>query len=210
MSLTDSQIIELCKKMSIPLADVCFKDEIESPLQYNKAYIINIEDSRDEHGELNSGTHWVFLQCNKYPNDKTECIYFDPYGQPPPENVKLVVKQTTGKQGLPYTQADIQSLMNNACGYYCLAMGHFINASQYRSNDLYNDVSTFLSLFDDLNVSVDFKKNEYVLKHFFRSSDVKLRKEIDVIKPIDSITSEDTKGGFDGFKVPVNVKMVNK
>ena len=210
MSLTDSQIIGLSKKMSIPLADVCFKDELESPLQYNKTYIINIEDSRDENGELNSGSHWVFLQCNKYPNDKIESIYFDPYGQPPPENIKLVVKQTTGKQGLPYTKADIQSLMNNACGYYCLAMGHFINASQYRSNDLYDDVATFLSLFDDLNISVDFKKNEYVLKHFFRSSNENLRKEIDVIKPIDSITSEDNKGGFDGFKVPIDIKMVNK
>ena len=26
-------------------------------------------------------------------------------------------------------------------------------------------------MFDDLNSSVDFKKNEYVLKHFFQSND---------------------------------------
>lgn len=210
MSLTDSQIIELSQKMSIPLADVCFKDELESPLQFNKCYIVNIEDSMDEEGNPNDGTHWVFLQCNKSPNGKIESIYFDPYGQPPAENIKKVIKETTGKQGVPYTEADIQSLMNNACGYYCLALGHFINASQYRSNNLYNDVQTFMEMFDDLNKSVDFKKNEYVLKHFFRSSDPSMRKEIEVIKPIDSISSEDTKGGFDGFKLPVEIKMVNK
>jgi hypothetical protein len=206
MSLTDSQIIELARKMSVPLAEVCFKDELESPLEFNKCYIINIEDSIDENGHPNDGTHWVFLQNNKYPNNKIESIYFDPYGKPPPENVKKVVKQTTKQQGLPFTEVDIQSLMNNACGFYCLAIGHFVNASQYRSGDLYSDVNSFLEMFDDLNKSVDFKKNEYILKHFFRSADPSLRKEIDVIKPVDSITSEDTKGGIDGFRIPVDIK----
>lgn len=208
MSLTDTQIIDLARKMSVPLAEVCFKDELESPLEFNKCYIINIEDSIDEDGHPNDGTHWVYLQCNKYPNGKVESIYFDPYGKPPPENVKKVVKDTTKKQGLPFTEVDIQSLMNNACGFYCLALGHFVNASQYRRGDLYHDVNSFLEMFDDLNKSVDFKKNEYILKHFFRSADPALRKEIDVIKSVDSITSEDTKGGVDGFKIPVDIKYV--
>lgn len=206
MSLSDYQIKELASKMSIPLQDVLFKDELESPLEYNKAYIINIEDSMDEHGNPNDGTHWTYLQCNKTNNGKIECIYFDPYGAPPPENIKKVVKQTTKQNGLPYTEVDIQSLMNNACGYYCLALGHFINASQYRSNNLYDDVNDFLGLFDDLNKSVDFKKNEYILKHFFRSSDPALRKEIEVLAPTDNITSHDEKGGIDGFKIPVNIQ----
>lgn len=210
MSLTDYQIKELAKKMSIPLADVIFKDELESPLEYNKAYIINIEDSVDENGHPNDGTHWCYLQCNKYPLGKIESIYFDPYGAPPPECVKKAVKETTKQNGLPYTEVDIQSLMNNACGYYCLALGHFINASKFRTNNLYNDVNEFLNLFDDLNKSVDFKKNEYVLKHFFRSSDPRLRKEIEVIAPIDKITNEDEKGGIDGFKIPVGINIINK
>jgi len=195
--------------MSIPLEDVVFKDELETPLEYNKAYIINIEDSVDENGNQNDGTHWTYLQCNKYPNGKIESIYFDPYGAPPPENIKRVVKETTKQNGLPYTEVDIQSLMNNACGYYCLALGHFINSSKYRSNDLYTDVHDFLSLFDDLNKSVDFKKNEYVLKHFFRSSDPSMRREIEVIAPIDKITNEDEKGGIDAFKIPVGINIMN-
>jgi len=94
--------------------------------------------------------------------------------------------------------------MNNACGYYCLALGHFINASKYRTGMLYDDVNSFMEMFDDLNTSCDFKKNEYILKHFFRSEDPSLRTEIDVI------TSKDEKGGIDAFRVPCDVKYVDK
>jgi len=210
MSLTDIQIVDLSRRMKIPLASVKFKDELKAPLQFNKSYIINLENSIDENGQPNDGTHWTFLQINKYPNNKIESIYFDPYGAPPSENIKKVVEQTTGKQGLPHTDKDIQSLMNNACGYYCSALGHFINASQYRSKDLYDDVSTFLDMFEDLNTSVDFKKNEFVLKHFFRSENEKLRKEIDVIAPIDNISKQDEKGGIDMMKLPVDIKYISK
>lgn len=206
MSLTDTQINELAKKMQFKLADCCFKDELEVPLKYNEAYIINLENSHDEEGRPNDGTHWCYLQCNKYPNGTTESIYMDPYGAPPPECVKKAVKYTTGKQGLPYTTSDIQSLMNNACGFYCLALGHWLNASQYRTKDLHEDVHNFIDMFDDLSKSVDFKKNEFILKHFFRSADPSLRKEIDIEK----ISKEDEKGGIDMMKIPMDIKMMDK
>jgi hypothetical protein len=204
MSLSDSQIRELAKRMSIPLGDVCFKNELDCPLEFNKSYIINIEDSHDENGNENEGTHWTFLQCNKYPNDKIESIYFDSYGAPAPKHVIECVEKTTGSKGLPHTIPDIQSLLNNACGYYCLALGHFINSSQYRSGDLYNDVNKFINMFDDLNKSVDFKKNEYILKHFFRSSDENKRVPIDV----DKISKDNEKGGMDAFKIPCDIKQL--
>lgn len=200
MSLTDSQITDLAKKMRIPLAGIVFKDELQSPLEYNKAYIVNLQDSTDEEGNENDGTHWTFLQLVKHPNGKIEKIFFDPYGAPPSANIKKAVEETTKSKGLPYTEKDVQSLMNNACGWYCLALGHFINASQYRSGSLYDDVGCFMDMFDDLNKSVDFKKNEYILKMFFRSEDPALRKEIDVI------SNEDVAGEIDGFKIPVDVK----
>ncbi len=206
MSLTDVQIKDLSKKMNIPLGGIYFKDEIPK-LQFNKSYFINMEDCEDEKGQLNPGTHWVFLQVTKYPNDEVAPIYFDSYGQPPPENVKKAVSLIT-KKHLPHTKKDIQSLMNNACGFYCLAMGHFINASQYRTGNIYNDVSNFLDFFDDLNTEVDFKKNEYILKHFFRSSEKELRKDIDVIKPLNSISDENEKGGIDAFKIPMQVRQL--
>jgi hypothetical protein len=202
MSLTDSQITTLCKKMGIPLGGIEFKDELPCPLEYNKAYFVNLEDSHDDKGNENDGTHWTFLQLVKYPNGKIEKIFFDPYGAPPSENIKKVVKETTKTEGLPFTEKDIQSLMNNACGWFCLAIGHFINASKFRSGSLYDDVSCFMDMFEDLNKSIDFKKNEYILKHFFRSEDPSLRKDVDVI------TSQDEKGGIDAFKLPVDVKMM--
>jgi len=203
MSLSDSQIFTLAKRMRVPLKDVVFKDELHAPLEFNKCYIVNLEDSEDEQGNQNEGTHWCFLQINKYPSGVIHSIWFDPYGQPAPECVKKAVKDTTNKIGLPHTKKDIQSLMNNACGWFCLAFGHFINASQYRSGDLYDDVATFLDMFDDLNHSVDFKKNEYILKHFFRSEDPSLRKEVNVI------LDEDTKGGIDAFKQKVPINIIN-
>ena len=157
MSLTDDQLFKTAEKMRIPLEDVVFKDELND-IVFNKAYIINIQDSMDEDGQPNQGTHWTYLQCNKYPNGTKENIYFDPYGQPPPENVKSVVLKATGK-GLPHTTKDVQSILNNACGFYCLAFGHFVNASKYRLGNLYEDAETFLDMFDDLNKSIDFKKN---------------------------------------------------
>jgi hypothetical protein len=65
-----------------------------------------------------------------------------------------------------------------------------------------------MDFFDDLNVEVDFKKNEFILKQFFQSADPALRKQIDVIKPIDSISKESEKGGIDMFKIPINIKQL--
>jgi hypothetical protein len=94
--------------------------------------------------------------------------------------------------------------MNNACGFYCLALGHWLNASQFRTKDLHEDVHNFMDMFEDLNTSVDFKKNEYILKHFFRSVDPALRKTIDIEK----ITKEDEKGGVDMMKLPMDIKIM--
>lgn len=204
MSLSDSQITDLCKRMNIPLGDICFKDELPEELEFNKCYFINLQDSVDQDGKPSPGTHWTLVECIKYPNGKTDAIYFDPYGVGPPENVKRVVKQTIKKEGLPYTTKDIQSLMNNACGYYCLGFAHYINSSCFRSCHLFTDVETFMSLFEDLNKSTDFKKNEYILKMFFRSEKPELRKEIDVL------SDDDVPGEIDGFKLPVDVKIFGK
>jgi hypothetical protein len=200
--LTDFQLQDLCEKMKVPLEEICFKDELPSKIKLNKAYIINMENELDEYGKPNTGSHWVCLQVNKYANGKYEPFYFDSYGMPPPEYVKKVVRNTTG-QYLPYSTKDIQSLMNNACGFYCLALLHYLNAYPHRKKNLYEDVEDFLFMFDDLNKSVDFKKNEYILKHFFVPEDPKLRKPIEV--DVETIVSKE---GGDLMEVPVNVKTV--
>jgi hypothetical protein len=200
--LTNIQIEDLSKRMSFPLAGVFFKDELPNKLEYNKGYVINLQNSTDEEGNENEGTHWTCLQVNKYPTGLIEPIFFDPYGQPPSESVKKFVKSNTGKH-LPYTERDVQSLMNNACGFYVCAFLHYINASEHRSKNLYVDVNEFLECFDDLNKSKDFKKNEFILKHFFRAKDPSKRKEIDVITG-----GSDRISGEGGFKIPVNTKYI--
>lgn len=207
MSLTDVALRELCKRMDIPLADITFKDELPNKLEFNKGYIINLEDEFDEDGKRNGGSHWTCLQINKYPNGKVEGIYFDPYGVGKPTDVKKAIERTIHKN-IPETTKDIQSLMNNACGWYVCAFLHFINSSKYRSKDLYTDVSTFLDMFDDLNESVDFKKNEYILKHFFRSSDPEKRNAIDI--NLDPIVEKEEGDRLDLTKIPVGMKMVEK
>jgi hypothetical protein len=174
MSLTDKQIKTLAKRMNIPFGGVFFKDEIPKP-EFNKTYFINMEDSVDETGQLNPGTHWVCFQVNKYKSGVKEGLYFDSYGKKYPQ----VIEKFVGCS-IPYNKKDLQSLVANTCGYWCLAFLHFINSSPCRSGHLYTDAEGFMSLFDDLNKSIDYKKNEYVLKHFFEPKEKSLRNPITV------------------------------
>ena len=197
--LTDTQIWTLAKKMGVPLVFCDFKSKLaDTKLQYNKTYIINMENEFDEDGRPNEGSHYTAFQCNRYPNGKVEKCYFDSFGCQAPE---AVIKFCGGDDHIPYSTVDIQSLMNSACGWYCLAWAHFINAYEGRSRDLYTDCECFTSLFEDLNKSIDFKKNEFILKLFFQSPDKAVRDAhpIDVLgnmKQIadpNTITSEDKK-----------------
>ena len=171
-----------------------------------------MQDSETDDGDQNSGTHWIMAYVRETPNKTIQPIYFDPYGCPPPENVKNIIEKQTNKK-LPYTTKDIQSLMNNACGFYCLALAHFICSSKYRSNDLYSDVDNFMDMFDDLNSSIDWKKNEYLLRQFFQSEDPNKRKEINVLPDhsfYDKILNEDEKGGKDLMKIPVGINIMDE
>jgi hypothetical protein len=106
----------------------------------------------------------------EYPNGKIE-PYFDSYGVPPPEIVKKRIQDSFGIRHVPYSTKDIQSMMSSMCGWACLAFLHFINVFDKRCGSLYWDVETFLDLFDDLNKSHYWKKNEYVIKMFFQPTD---------------------------------------
>lgn len=188
--LTDSQIEELCVRMNIPLAPkkgISFKSEIKAKdLEYNKSYFVNLDDEYDDKGKLNSGSHWTCFQIVKYPNGNVAPMYFDPFGIGPPEIIKEEVMKFCKKK-LPYSTKDIQSMMANACGWYCCAYLHYINNFSHRCGDIYDDTETFLSYFDDLNKSSDFMKNEFILKQFFQSKDPNTRREITSL--LDSATT---------------------
>ena len=193
--LTNTQIREMAEKMNVPLAKIAYKTDLPKKFEFNKSYFINLDDEYKQDGTLNQGSHWTCLQVNKYPNDLIEAIYFDPYGIGAPESVKKVFNNTIGATGrqFPHNTKDVQSLMSNACGWFCLAFLHYINAFPKRTKNLYDDTDAFLGMFDDLNKHIDWKKNEYMLKQFFQSGDPKLRKSIDVYGDgIHRITSENT------------------
>jgi hypothetical protein len=192
--LTDTQLYELADKMNIPLETICFKDKLPKKLKYNRSYIINLDDSVDEEGNKSEGTHWTCLQVNKDKDGRVTPLFFDPYGAGPSESIKKFVLDNTGK-GLPHTTKDVQSLMNNACGWFCCAFLHFVNAWSHRTGDLYDDAENFMNIFDDLNKSVDWKKNEYLLKMFFQSKDKAKRNDISVIADTNDIMEQDTGGG---------------
>lgn len=176
MSLTDTEVWDLADKMDVPLVFCGFKTELENKkLQYNKSYIINMEDEFDEDGQRNSGSHYTCFQVNKYPNGKKEGLYFDSFGMPPPE----IVEEFCGMK-MPYATKNIQSLMNSACGWYCLALLHFINSWGGRTGDLYTDAGAFTEMFEDLDKSCDHLKNEFILKHFFRAKDPKKRTPVEM------------------------------
>ena len=45
-----------------------------------------------------------------------------------------------------------------------------------RCGRIYDDAEDFTSLFNDLSKSSDWKHNEFLLKHFFQSSNEEVRK----------------------------------
>jgi hypothetical protein len=174
--LSDQEIWGLAERMRVPLVFCNFKDQLKKkPLQYNKSYVVNLENKYDDEGKRNEGSHYVCFQVNKYANGKVEPIYFDSFGQPQPDTITEFVGGI-----MPHNDKDVQSLMNSACGWYCLAFLHYINEYQGRTHDLYTDARHFISMFDDLNKSINHIKNEYILKQFFRSADPALRKTIHV------------------------------
>lgn len=185
MSLTDTQLFTLAKRMSVPLEAVVFKSQLaDMELKYNVGYIINLEDEYGEDGKPNSGTHYTALQVNKNNKGTIQPCYMDSYGVCCP----VEVLEFCGRKHVPYNTKCIQSIMGEVCGYYCLAFLYFINKFEHRSGDIYCDCECFSDLFNDLNKSSCWKANELMLKSFFQSSDAEYRRQ----HPVDV---------FDNFKI---------
>ena len=105
--ISDLQIVDLAKRMGIPLVFCDFKDKLEEEkLEFNKAYIINMENELDKEGKQHAGSHWTCFQVKKCINGKKQGIYFDSFGAQAPQ----AVEDFCGTE-LPYSSKDIQSLM---------------------------------------------------------------------------------------------------
>ena len=206
--LTNTDLEKLASRMDIPLEYVGFKDDLPRTIKPNNYYIINLEDAEMDSGKPNTGSHWTGFQVNATNNGRKEAMYFDSFGAPPPEDVKRAVERSFPGTKLNYPKKDIQALMNQACGWYQLAFAHFINGP-YSTKNLGQDTLNFLDFFEDLDKSNDYKKNEFILKHFFLAKDPELRKKqaggVNVFPDPETI---DTNGSYQGsgMKIPVDVK----
>ena len=187
MSLTNVEIECLAKKMNIPLEFVGFKDELlfMKP-KGNKAYIINMENEFDENGRYNSGSHWVVLLTNQTKKNIIQFMYFDSYGIPAP----IEIQKFANMKQIPFSTKDIQGLLSSVCGYFCLALAHFVFSSEHHTGDFYSDCNNFIDMFQDMNITMDFYVNEGILRAFFQSSDPRERIPFDNLRQITELTQE--------------------
>ena len=89
----------------------------------------------------------------------------DSYGEKEPNEIKNLLKSNEYK--IAHTSKNIQSLMSNLCGFFCLAFIYFLSVCKYRTKNIINDASIFLGLFEDLDITNDVYKNELSLSLFF-------------------------------------------
>ena len=165
--LSNHDITSLVIKMNIPNFKGCFYKNTLKKVEPNSSYIINLNSELDENGNRNSGSHWTCLVTD----DVKRAIYFDSYGEREPVEIKNLLKSNQYKLG--HTSKNIQSLMSNLCGFFCLAFIYFLSISKFRTKNIINDASIFLDLFEDLDLINDVYKNEFILSLFFTDKESK-------------------------------------
>ena len=162
--LSDLDIYDLAKQLRIPNKIECvYKDMLRNnTFEESKAYIVNLASETDD----NFGTHYtlLFSKPNPFQDNRLEYLYFDSEGGAPPLEVLEFIK----KPKIPYSDKQIQGRFNNSCGFYCLALLHYLQVFPNRLNNMYLDVEMFLDLFDDTQEKVDTLHNELMLKEFFK------------------------------------------
>jgi hypothetical protein len=115
--LSNFDLIFLCNKYKIPLNAIENKDKfLMTPNE--GAYIINLEDNA-----LNgSGTHWTCLILNK-----KYVTYYDPFGLSIPKDIKQFIAwwDFDHKLSIIYSTDQIQPIISEFCGWYCLYFLYF-------------------------------------------------------------------------------------
>ena len=167
--LTDLDLRNIASAYELNLNGIHMKDQLPDLLNPGW-YIINMQSSRN-----GNGTHWV---CLLY--DDRETTYFDSFGFPPPFEVSCHVAHS--KQPEEYltnfeiknaiqiwNDNQIQDLMDDNCGLYCIACICFFKSLGDVSNR--KKMRAFQKLFSHdtlINTSILTKflkeyKNTYVL-----------------------------------------------
>ena len=163
-------IMKLVEDMKIPFAGCYMNYNLPLDVELNKGYIINLEPLFDEEGNENEGTHWCALIIRETEKGERYGCWFDPLSAPPPQNIDEWVE--IPEKELSYSCKNIQGLKSVLCAYYCVAWLQFCLVSKYRTGHLFHDTDKFLEFFDDMDESVHFTRNEFVLKNLFFKNEV--------------------------------------
>lgn len=149
-SITNFEIESVCKRYHIPLNGVFMKDELQE-LRHGY-FVINLNSSWE------NGSHWCALVC-----DKRECIWFDSFGAPPPEEIMELLRKYYTK--IHFNGWIVQNINNQSCGYYCIVLFMYLQLHRYEKKSIVQKVANYVNYFDD-----DTSKNYDIL--------VKLAKEL--------------------------------
>ena len=145
--LTNFDLFNISKERSIILHNVIMRDQLKSIRRKSNQYlIINLDHSN------NQGTHWVCLIIQG-----KNAIYFDSFGAIPP---KEVISYCKGLK-LGYSSYIVQNLKSEACGWYCIALLHYI---QTNNNDIYENYNDYINMFEDNTEQNDKKLYIYMRK----------------------------------------------
>jgi hypothetical protein len=146
--------------MGIPNFKGCYYKDTLKKVEPNSSYMINLNSEYNKKNERNTGSHWVAISTN----DMKQAIYFDSYGEKEPTQIQNLLKCNQYKLG--HTSKNIQSLMSNLCGFFCLACIYFLTVSKQRTKKSFQDTAIFLNLFEDLDLVNDVYKNEFISSLF--------------------------------------------
>ena len=145
-SISNFDIEDTMHQLNIPLNACESKDGLNDHKPKIGNYVINLGDAST------NGTHWVALIIRK-----SECLYYDSYGQPPPNDVI----QFLGKKKCIYNTDQVQDLTCTTCGYYAMAIIHFCHINKQ------HPLSKCLNLFNE-QFSEDTDNNRLILQQYMK------------------------------------------
>lgn len=151
---TSLQLEEMARQLDLPLLGVISKDELTGRVKVG-SIIINLESSTD-----GNGSHWVLLKV--FP--KGQVIFYDPFGFPPPRQVK----QYIGKRKIGVSTRQIQNPNATTCGYYCIACDCYMTHEK-PTRDIYERFDDFLNKW-----KVDTQKNDGILLDYLKGKGINI------------------------------------
>lgn len=128
--ITDKDLIEIAKQERIPLNAIFMKDVPPKKIKYG-GYIINLQDSCDENGNQQQGTHWVGLFIPRLP--RQDIIYFDSFGFSIPQSLINWIRIDGGlykNSRIISNDKQVQDVDSGGCGIYSLFFIQYMSKNQ--------------------------------------------------------------------------------